>query len=101
MQQQESDCLLIENNPAVADAQTVDSPVQHTTDGMKVICLAHFFATNMNKKSFLVIAYTNARSLEPIQPDAIGASSVVPSFQIEATTEKVLYPLCEKLIQTP
>jgi len=48
MQELESDCLLIENNPAVADAQTVDSPVQHTTDGKKVICLAHFFATNMN-----------------------------------------------------
>jgi len=48
MQEQESDCLLIENNPAAADVQTIDSPVQHTTYGKKVICLAHFFATNMN-----------------------------------------------------
>ena len=28
---------------------------------------------------------------EPIQPDIIGVSSAVPSLQIEATTEKVLY----------
>ena len=28
---------------------------------------------------------------EPIQPDIIGVSSAVPSFQIEATIEKVLY----------
>ena len=42
------------------------------------------------KKLFLVIADTDARSLEPIQPDVIGASSVVPPLQIEATTEKVL-----------
>ena len=28
---------------------------------------------------------------EPIQPDITGVSSAVPSFQIEATTEKVLY----------
>ena len=48
MQEQESDSLLIENDPAVADIQTVDSPVQHTTDGKKVICLVYFSATNMN-----------------------------------------------------
>ena len=48
MEEHESDSLLIENNPAVADIQTVDSPVQHTTDGKKVICLAHFSTTNMN-----------------------------------------------------
>ena len=48
MQEQESDNLLIENDPAVVDTQTVDSPVQHTTDGKKVICLVYFFATNMN-----------------------------------------------------
>jgi len=48
MQEQESDSLLIENNPAVANIQTTDSLVQHTTDGKKVICLAHFSATNMN-----------------------------------------------------
>ena len=51
-----------------------------------------------------MFADTNAESLEPIQPDIIGASSVIPSLQIEATTEKVLYPLhrsfCYKLIQT-
>ena len=92
MQEQESDGLLIENNPIVADIQTIDSLVQHTTDGKKVICLAHFFATNMNKKSFLVIVDTNARRLEPIQQDAIGASSAVPLLQIEVTTEKVPYP---------
>ena len=28
---------------------------------------------------------------ELIQPDITGVSSVVPSFQIEATTEKVMY----------
>ena len=48
MQEQESDSLLIENNPTVADIQTVDSPIQHTTDGKKATCLAHFFTTNMN-----------------------------------------------------
>ena len=48
MQEQESDSLLMENNPAVADIQTADSPVRHTTDGKKVICLAHFSTTNMN-----------------------------------------------------
>ena len=48
MQEQESDNLLIENNPIVADIQTIDSLVQHTTDGKKVICLAHFSTTNMN-----------------------------------------------------
>ena len=41
---------------------------------------------------------------EPIQPDTTGVSSVVPSLQIEAATEKVLYPLrhplCDKPIQT-
>ena len=36
---------------------------------------------------------TNAESLEPIQPDIIGASSAAPSSQIEITIEKVLYPL--------
>ena len=46
----------------------------------------------------------NVESLESIQPDVIGASLAVPSPQIEAATEKVLYPLhrsfCYKLIQT-
>ena len=36
---------------------------------------------------------TNVESLEPIQSDTIGASSAVPSSQIEAILEKVLYLL--------
>ena len=32
---------------------------------------------------------TNVESLEPIQPDIIGASSVVPSSHMEAILEKV------------
>ena len=48
MQEQESDSLLIENDPAIADIQTINSPVQHTTDGRKVICLAYFSATITN-----------------------------------------------------
>ena len=48
MQEQESDSLLIENDPAVADIQTVDPLVQHTIDGKKVICLVYFSTTNMN-----------------------------------------------------
>ena len=34
---------------------------------------------------------TNIESLEPIQPDTIGASSAAPSSQMEAISEKVLY----------
>ena len=48
MQEQESDSLLIEIDPAVANIQTVDSPIQHTTDGRKVACSIYFSATNMN-----------------------------------------------------
>ena len=48
MQEQESDSLLIENDPVVADIQTVDSLVQHTTGGKKVICLAYISTKNMN-----------------------------------------------------
>ena len=48
MEEHESDSLLIENNPTVADIQTVDSPIRHITDGKKVICLARFSTTNMN-----------------------------------------------------
>ena len=48
MQEQESDSLPIENNPIVADIQTVDSPVQHITDGKTVICLARFSTANTN-----------------------------------------------------
>ena len=51
-----------------------------------------------------MFADVNVESLEPIQPDIIGASSAIPSLQIEATIEKVLHPLhhsfCYKLIQT-
>ena len=48
MQEQESDSPLIENDPVVADIQTIDSPAQHTTDGKKVICLVYFSTTNTN-----------------------------------------------------
>ena len=104
MQEQESDSPLIENNPAVADIQTIDSPIQHTTDGRKVICSIYFYATSMNQKFSLIFVDVNVESPEPIQPDITGASSVIPTLQTEATTENVLYllhhPFCYKLIQT-
>ena len=66
--------------------------------------LSSFLRNEHELKPFLVIADTNAGSLEPIQSNAIGASSVVPPLQMEATIEKVLYllrhPLCDKPIQT-
>ena len=66
---------------------------------------APFCCNNHELKIFLAIVDTNARSLEPIQPDVMGALSAVLPLRIEATTEKVLYPLChplcDKLIQTP
>ena len=40
-----------------------------------------------------MFADTNVESSEPIQPDIIGASSIIPSSQIEAILEKVLYLL--------
>ena len=40
-----------------------------------------------------MLADTNVESLAPIQPDTIGASSVVPSSQMEAVSEKVPYLL--------
>ena len=40
-----------------------------------------------------MLADTNVESLEPIEPDTIGASLAFPSPQIETTLEKVLYPL--------
>ena len=55
-----------------------------------------FFYNNYELK--FDIADTNVESSESIQPDAIGASSAVPSFQIEATAEKVLYSLCHPFI---
>ena len=48
MEEQEFDSLLIENDPAVADIQTVDPLFQHTTDGKNVICLVYFSTTNTN-----------------------------------------------------
>ena len=48
MLEQEFDSLLIENDPAIVDTQTIDSPVQHTTNGKKVPCLVYFSITNMN-----------------------------------------------------
>ena len=58
----------------------------------------------MNEKSPLIFAYNNVESLEPIQPDIIGASLAFASPQIETTTEKVLYSLHRlssyKLIQS-
>ena len=51
-----------------------------------------------------MFAYVNVESSKLIQLDIIGASSVVPLLQTEATIEKVLYPLHHpfyyKLIQT-
>ena len=38
-----------------------------------------------------MFADANVEIFEPIQPDITGVSSAVPSLQIEATTEKVLY----------
>ena len=39
-----------------------------------------------------MFANVNVESSKPIQPDIIGASSVVPPLQTEAITEKVPYP---------
>ena len=55
-----------------------------------------FFYNNYELKFDIVD--TNVESSELIHPDAIGASSVVPSFQIEATAEKVLYPPCHPFV---
>ena len=55
-----------------------------------------FFCHNYELK--FGIADTNVESSEPIQPDVVGASSVVPPFHIEATAEKVLYPLCHLFV---
>ena len=48
MQEQESDNLPIENDPIGVVTQTVESPVQQTIDGKKIIYLFYPFATNMN-----------------------------------------------------
>ena len=47
-----------------------------------------------------MFADTNVESSEPIQPDTIGASSAIPSPQIEPTPEKVLYLLILLYFQT-
>ena len=61
-----------------------------------------FFCNNYELK--FNIADTNVETLELIQPDAIGASSVVPSPHVEATMKKVLHSSCRsfhhKLIQS-
>ena len=43
---------------------------------------------------------TSVENLEPIQPDTIGASSAVPSPQIENTLEKLMYLLILLIFQT-
>ena len=55
MQKQESDSPPIDNDPvgvendlATIDTQTIDSLVQHTTDGKKIIYLFYPSATNVN-----------------------------------------------------
>ena len=45
---QEFDSLPIENDPVVVVTQTVDSLVQHTTDGKQITYLFYPSATNMN-----------------------------------------------------
>ena len=96
-----NDPVDVGNNPVVG-AQTADSPIRHTPDGKEVIRLFHY--NDRELKIFPIIADANARSLEPIQLDVIGASSVVPSPPTEAATEKALYllccPLCDKPGQT-
>ena len=46
-----------------------------------------------NKHKLKIFPDVNVKSSELIQPDITGASSTVPSLQIEITTEKVPYPL--------
>ena len=55
MQEQENDSppidndpVGVENDPTAVDTQTVDSLVQHTTDGKKIIYLFYPSATIMN-----------------------------------------------------
>ena len=55
MQEQENDSppidndpVGVENDPIAVDTQTVDSPVQHTTDGKKIIYLFYSSTTIMN-----------------------------------------------------
>ena len=48
-----------------------------------------------------MFADTGVESLESIQPDTIGASSAIPSPQIETTPEKVLYLLILLIFKQP
>ena len=47
-QGQESSSLPIEGDPIDVDTQIVESSVQQTIDGKKVVCLVYLSATNMN-----------------------------------------------------
>ena len=47
-QEQESDSLPIENDPIDTVTQTIESSVQQTIDGKKVICLVYLPVTNMD-----------------------------------------------------
>ena len=95
MQEQEPDSPL--KDLASVECDPVDSPAQHATDGKAVKPPPPLFSCNSYELKF-DIADTNVESSELIQLDAIGASSDVPSFQIEATVEKVLYPFCHPFI---
>ena len=43
-----NDLVGVEGGLAAVDTQTIDSPVQQTTDGKGVICSIYLSATNMN-----------------------------------------------------
>ena len=43
----DNDPIDVENDPVV-DTHTADSPVQHTTDGKKVICLVYLSPPNLS-----------------------------------------------------
>ena len=46
-QEQKSDSPPVENDPIDVDTQTIESPVQQTIDGEKVIYLVYLPATNI------------------------------------------------------
>ena len=48
MQEQKINSPLVEGNPIDVDTQTINSPVQQTIDGKKIIYLFYPSATNMN-----------------------------------------------------
>ena len=47
-QEQKIDRPSVENNPINVDTQAINSPVQQTIDGKKIIYLFYPFATDMN-----------------------------------------------------